>query len=71
MDFPFETEIGLGKCIVLELTEKLTGKRSHIYFGNCFKSVGLQEKLLERQMYGCERAKSNVIGVPEMMSVKK
>ena len=64
-----KTEAGLGKRVVLELTEKLIGKRSHIYFDNYFNSVGLQEKLLERQLYGCGTVKSNV--VPEMMCVKK
>ena len=66
-----KTEVGLGKRVVLELTEKLIGKRSHIYFDNYFNSVGLQEKLLERQLYGCGTVKSNVTGVPEMMRVKK
>ena len=65
------TEVGLGKRVVLELTEKLIGKRSHIYFDNYFNSVGLQEKILERQLYGCGTVKSNVTGVPEMMRVKK
>ena len=66
-----KTEVGLGKCVVLELTEKLIGTRSHIYFDNYFNSVGLKEKLLERQLYGCGTVKSNVIGLPEMMHVKK
>ena len=66
-----KTEVGLGKRGVLELTEKLIGTRSHIYFDNYFNSVGLQEELLERQLYGCGTVKSNVIGLPEMMRVKK
>ena len=45
--------------------------KSYIYFDNYFNSVGLQEKLLERQLYGCGTVKSNVIGVPKMMRVKK
>ena len=61
----------MRKRVVLELTEKLIGKRSHIHFDNYFNSVGLQEKLLERQLYGCGTFKSNVIGVPEMMRMKK
>ena len=64
-------EVELGKHVVLELTKKLIGKRSHIYFDNHFNIVGLQEKLLERQLYGCGTVKSNVIGVPEMMREKK
>ena len=49
---------------MLELTEKLIGTRSHIYFDNYFNSA---EELLERQLYGFETVKSNVIGLPEMM----
>ena len=41
-------EDGLRKQVVLELTEKLVGKRSHIFFDSYFNSVGLHEKLLER-----------------------
>ena len=66
-----KTKVGLGKHVVLELTEKLIGTRSHIYFNNYFNSVGLQEKLLERQLYGCGTVKSNVTGEPEIMRVKK
>ena len=66
-----KTLVGPGKRVVLELTKKLIGTRSHMCFDNYFNSVGLQEELLERQLYGCETVKSNVIGVPEMMRVKK
>ena len=41
-----KTKVGLGKGIVLELTEKLIGTGSHTYFDNYFNSVGLQEELL-------------------------
>ena len=37
-----KTEVGLGKRVVLELTEKLIGKQSHIYFDNYFNNVGLR-----------------------------
>ena len=66
-----KTEVGLGKYVVLELTGKLIRKQSRIYFDNYFNSVGHQEKLLERQLYGCGTVKSNVIGIPEMMRVTK
>ena len=66
-----KTEVGQGKRVVLELTEKLIGTRSHLYFYDYFDSVGLQEELLETQLYGCGTVKSNVIGLPEMMRVKK
>ena len=56
---------------MLKLTEQLFGTRSHIHFNSYFNSVGLQEELLKRQLYGCGTVKSNVIGVPEMMRVKK
>ena len=42
-----------------------------MYFDNYSNSVGLQEDLLERQLYGCGIVKSNVIGVPERMRVKE
>ena len=66
-----KTKVGLGKRVLFELTEKLIGTRSHVYFDNYLNSVGLQEELLEMQLYGCETVKSNEIGLPEMMCVKK
>ena len=38
-----KTKVGQGKRVVLELTEKLIGKRSHIYFDNYFNSAELQK----------------------------
>ena len=36
-----EREVGLGKKIVLKLSEKLRGKNNHLYFDNYFNSVEL------------------------------
>ena len=39
-------EVGLGKKVILKLTEKLVGKNNHIYFDRFFSSVDLHQELL-------------------------
>ena len=51
-------EVGLGKKVVLKLTEKLRGKHNHVYFDNYFNSIKLQGKLLENRLFGCGTVKS-------------
>ena len=65
------TEVGLGKRVVLDLTQKLAGKRSHIYFDNYFTSVQLLQELLSRNLYGCGTIKSIAVGLPEVMRVQR
>ena len=51
-------EVGLGKKVVLKLSEKLRGKNNHVYFDNYFNSVELQERLLGMGLFGCGTVKS-------------
>ena len=64
-------EVGLGKKVVLKLSEKLRGKNNHLYFDNYFNSVELQEKLLGMGLFGCETVKSILKYLPPQMSNKK
>ena len=60
-------EVGLGKRVVLDLTEKIRDKRHHVFINNYFKSVELIEELLSRNLYGCGTVRSNIKDVPEQM----
>ena len=64
-------KVGLGKKVVLKLTEKLRGKHNHVYFDNYFNSVELQENLLENGLFGCGTVKSILKFLPPQMSNKK
>ena len=64
-------EVGLGKKVVLKLSEKLRGKNNHLYFSNYFNSVELQEKLLGIGLFGCGTVKSILKYLPPQMSNKK
>ena len=64
-------EVGLGKKVVLKLSEKLRGKNNHLYFDNYFNSVELQEKLLGMGLFGCGTVKSILKYLPPQMSNKK
>ena len=47
------TEGGLGKRVVLDLSQSLEGKHYHLYFDNFFTSVDLLQTLKERGIYAC------------------
>ena len=55
-----QCEVGLGKKVVLALTEKIQHKHHHVFIDNYFNSVELIEKLLERNLFGCGTVRSNV-----------
>ena len=65
------TEVGLGKRVVLDLTRRLAGTRSHIYFDNYFTSVQLLEELSARNLYRCGTVKSIAVGLPDEMRVTR
>ena len=46
------TEFGLSESVVLQLTEKLNGRFSRIFFDNFFTSPSLTRKLTENSLYG-------------------
>ena len=48
------TEFGLGESVVLQLTEKLNGSFSRIFFDNVFTSSSLMRELTENSLYGIE-----------------
>ena len=60
-------EVGLGKRVVLHLTEKIRDKRHHVFIDNYFNSVELIEELLSRNLYGCGTVRSNMKDLPEQM----
>ena len=64
-------EVGLGKKVILKLTEKLAGKNNHIYFDRFFNSVDLHQELLRRKLFGCGTVKRNVKNLPIQMANKK
>ena len=64
-------EVGLGKKVILTLTEKLAGKNNHVYFDRYFNSVDLHEELLKRKLFGCGTVKRMVKDLPKQMSNRK
>ena len=62
-----QREVGLGKRVVLDLTEKIRDKRHHVFIDNYFNSVELIEELLSRNLYGCGTVRSNIKDLPEQM----
>ena len=62
-----QREVGLGKKVVLALTEKIQHKHHHVFIDNYFNSVELIEKLLERNLFGCGTVRSNVKDLPQQM----
>ena len=63
-------EVGLGKKVILKLTEKLVGK-NNIYFDRFFNSVDLHQELLRRKLFGCGTVKRNVKNLPVQIANKK
>ena len=61
-------ECGLGKRVVLDLSERLQGKKYHLYFDNFFTSFSLLRTLLDRGLYACGTARqtSRVSAGPEV-----
>ena len=49
-------ECGLGKRVVLDLSERLEGKKYHLYFDNFFTS-SLLRTLLDSGLYACGTAR--------------
>ena len=66
-------KVGLGKKVILTLTEKLVGKNNHDYFDRDFNSVDLHQELLKRKLFGCGTVKRMVKlkGLPKQMSNRK
>ena len=60
-------EVGLGKKVVLALTEKIQHKQNHVFIDNYFNSAELIEKLLEINLFGCGTVRSNVKDLPQQM----
>ena len=62
-------ESGLGKRIVLDLSERLVGKSYHLYFDNFFSSVSLLIALLEKGLYACGTARQNYKDFPPALKM--
>ena len=54
-----ETEFGLGESVVLQLSDKLKGTVSKLYFDNFFTSVKLMQVLLDDKILACGTVRSN------------
>ena len=66
-----QCEVGLGKKVVLDLTEKIRDKRHHVFIDNYFNSIELIEELLSRNLYGCGTVRSNIKDLPEQMMLPR
>ena len=61
-------EGGLGKRVVLDLSQSLEGKH-HLYFDNFFTSVDLLQTLKERGTYACGTVRQRSRGFPPALKV--
>ena len=62
-------EGGLGKRVVLDLSQRLEGKHHHVYFDNFFTSVDLLHTLRERGTYACGTVRQTSRGFPPALKV--
>ena len=63
-------EGGLGRRVVLDLSQKLEGKHHHLYFDNFFSSVSLLDTLLQKGLYACGTARQNYRDFPGALKMK-
>ena len=61
---------GLGKRVVLGLSEQLQGLRYHLYFYNFFSSVSLLTTLLQNGLYACGTARHTYKQFPAALKMK-
>ena len=61
---------GLGKRVVLELSQNLHGMHHHLYFDNFFSSVPLLLSLLDSGLYACGTARHTYRGFPSALKMK-
>ena len=62
-------EGGLGKRVVLDLSQSLEGKHYHLYFDNFFTSVDLLQTLKERGIYACRTVRQTSRGFPPALKL--
>ena len=60
---------GLGKRVVLDLSQHLNGLRHHLYFDNFFCSVALLTSLLEKGLYACGTARQSYKDFPPALKM--
>ena len=60
---------GLGKRVVLDLSQHLNGLRHHLYFDNFFCSVSLLTSLLEKGLYACGTARQSYKDFPPALKM--
>lgn len=63
------SESGLGKRVVMDLSEKLHQKNYHLYFDNFFSSVSLLSELLIKRIYACGTARQNYKEFPSVLKL--
>ena len=63
-------EGGLGKRVVLDLSQKLEHKNYHLYFDNFFSSVSLMSELLAKGIYACGTARQNYRDFPSTLKLQ-
>ena len=61
---------GLGKRVVLGLSQKLEGLRYHLYFDNFFSSVSLLSTLLDKGLYACGTARQSYKDFPASLKMR-
>jgi hypothetical protein len=61
---------GLGKGVVLRLSQGLQGLHHHLYFDNFFSSVSLLTTLLEKGLYACGTARQTYRDFPTALKMK-
>ena len=64
------TEFNLGEEVVLQLTKDLEGTFCTVYFGNCFNSPILIEKLFDKNIYAIGTVRKNRKQMPKMLEDK-
>ena len=65
------TEFGLGKSVVLQLTEKLNGSFCSIFLDNIFASPWLLRKLTDNSLYGIGVVRQNPKLLPKIKKPTK
>ena len=64
-----ETEGGLGKRVILDLSQTLEGKNHHLYFDNFFTSVDLLQTLRDKGVYACGTVRQTSRGFPPALKL--